>query len=113
MNDMLCNFEFPLKEKQYELFEKRCNINLNVFYYNEQVYPLYGSTKNNEEELNLLIIFDEDKSHYVFIEDFNALMYRKTKHKGRKHFCMQCLQNFISKEILDKYKEKCIIINST
>ena len=79
MNDMLCNFEFPLKEKQYELFEKRCNINLNI----------------------------------VFIEDFNALMYRKTKHKGRKHFCMQCLQNFTSKEILDKHKGKCIIINST
>ena len=38
--------------------------------------------------------------HYVFIKDFNKLMFSKTKHKNKKHFCMSCLQNFSTKEIL-------------
>ena len=28
-------------------------------------------------------------------------MYSKRKHKYRKHFCMSCLQNFTTKEILN------------
>ena len=46
---------------------------------------------------NVLLISNEEKSHYIFIKDFNRLMYSKTKHKDRKHFCMSCLQNFTSK----------------
>ena len=36
-----------------------------------------------------------------------------TKNKGKKYFCMHCLQNFTTEEILNKHKEKCIIINGT
>ena len=46
---------------------------------------------------NVFLICNEEKSHYVFIKDFNRLMYSKTKHKDRKHFCMSCLQNFTTK----------------
>ena len=107
------NFEFTLKEKQCPLFEKRFNINLNVFYYNNQIYPLYISTPHNEKELSLLLIYDEDKSHYVFIKDLNSLMHRKTKRKGRKHFCMHCLQSFTTEEVLNNHKEKCLTVNGT
>ena len=48
-----------------------------------------------------------------FIKDFNRLMYSKTKQKDRKHFCMSCLQNFTTKEILNKHKEYCLSINGT
>ena len=40
---------------------------------------------------NLLIITEKDKSHYVFIKDFNRLMFSRTKHKDKKHHCMSCL----------------------
>ena len=40
-------------------------------------------------------------------------MYTKTKHKGRKHFCMACLPNFTTKEILNKHREQCLLINNT
>ena len=46
---------------------------------------------SNEQELNVLLISNEEKSHYVLIKDFNRLMYSKTKHKDKKHFCMACL----------------------
>ena len=86
--------EFPIKEKDYPLIEQRFSINLNVFYYNKRVFPFYISDKNNEQVLNVLLISNDEKSHYVFIKDFNSLMYQKTKHRGKKNFCMHCLQNF-------------------
>ena len=44
--------------------------------------------------LNLLLITHEYKSHYVFIKDFNRLMFSKTKRKDKKHHWMSSLQNF-------------------
>ena len=40
-------------------------------------------------------------------------MFSKTKHKDRKHFCMSCLQNFTTKEILNNHRERCLSINGT
>ena len=63
--------------------------------------------------LNVLLISDEEKLHYVFIKDFNRMMYSQadTKNKGKKHLCMHCLQNFTSEEILNIHKERYILIN--
>ena len=36
-----------------------------------------------------------------------------TKNKGKKYFCMHCLQNFTTEEKLNKHKEKCLAINGT
>ena len=107
------DIEFPIKEKPYPLFEQIFNINLNVFYYEKRVYLLYISQQNNELVLNVLLISDGEKSHYVFIKDFNSLMYQKSKHKRRKYFCMHCLQNFTTEEILNKHKLHCLLINGT
>ena len=51
----------------------------------------YISKENNNDILNSLLITDENKQHYVYIEDFNKFMYNQTKHQHRKHFCMYCL----------------------
>ena len=40
-------------------------------------------------------------------------MYSKTKHKDKKHFCMTCLQNFTTKEILNSHRERFLLINET
>ena len=84
------DINFPMKARDYEIVEERFNINVNVFGYQNKVFPSYVSKKSNEKVLNLLSISNEEKSHYVFIKDFNRLMYSKTKHKDRKHFCMSC-----------------------
>ena len=102
-----------MKARDYEIIEERFNINVKVFGYENRVFPLYLSKKSNKQELNVLLISNEEKSHYVFIKDFNRLMYSKTKHKDRKHFCMSCLQNFTTKEILNSHRERCLLINDT
>ena len=57
---------------------------VNVFGYGNKVYPLYISKKFYNQTLNLLLT--TGKSHYVFIKNFNRLMFSKTKHKDKKHF---------------------------
>ena len=61
--------------------------------------------------MNLLLIAEDEKRHYVLIKDFNRFMYNKTKHQHRKHFCMYCLQCFSSEEVLNNHKTNCIVIN--
>ena len=48
--------------------------------------------------MDLLWITDENKSHYVYIKDFNKIMGNKTKNKNKKHFCRYCLQCLVVKE---------------
>ena len=104
-----------MKARDYEIVEERFNINVNVFGYENRVFSLYVSKKSNEQVLNVLLISNEEKSHYVFIKDFNRLMYSevKTKNQHKKHFCMSCLQNFTTKEILNSHRERCLLINDT
>ena len=104
---------FLMKARDYEIIEERFNINVNVFGYENRVFPLYVSKKINEQELNVLLTSTEEKSHCVLIKDFKTLMYLKTKHTDKKHFCMACLQNFTTKEILNNHREQCLLINKT
>ena len=64
-----------MKARDYEIIEERFNVNVNVLGYENRVFPLYASKKSNEQELNVLLISNEEKSHFVFIKDFNRLMY--------------------------------------
>ena len=95
---------FPLNINDYEKIEDRFQMQVNVFGYENKVYPLYISKKSYNQTLNLLLITEKDKSHYVFIKDFNRLMFSRTKHKDKKHHCMSCLQSFTTEEILSNHK---------
>ena len=106
--------EFPVTIKQYNKIEKQNEININVFgYENKQPYPIFVSKEKYEDCINLLLITEEKNKHYVLIKDFNNLMYNKTKHKERKHFCMHCLQCFSSERVLSGHKDNCITVNGT
>ena len=61
--------------------------------------------------MDLLQIFDGDKSHYVYIKDFDRFIFHKTKNKNKKWFCRSCLQCFSSESVLIKHKENCLSIN--
>ena len=75
-----------MKARDYELVEKRFDIDVNVFGYENRVFPLYVSKKFNEQVFNVLLISNEEKSHFVFIKDFNRLMYSKTERKEKNTF---------------------------
>ena len=74
--------DFPMKTHDYELVEERFEMNVNVFCYENKIYPIYISKKSNTQVLNVLLITSEEKSHYVFIKDFDRLMHSKAKTKN-------------------------------
>ena len=61
--------------------------------------------------MDLLLKIDGDKSHYVYIKNFNRFRFHKTKNKNKKYFCKSCLQCFSSKNVLTKHKKDCLSIN--
>ena len=61
--------------------------------------------------MDLLLLVDDDKSHYVYIKDFNTFIFYKRKSKNKKWFCRSCLQCFSSENVLTKHKEDCLSIN--
>ena len=75
---------FPLDIIDYEKIEDRFQMQVNVIGYENKVYPLYISKKSYNQTLNLLLITEKGKLHYVFIKDFNRLMFSRTKHKDKK-----------------------------
>ena len=105
--------EFPIHEKDFNKIERKNNICINVFgYENELIFPIYISHQKFEHSMDLLLLIDNDKSHYVYIKDFNRFMFHRTKNKNKKWFCKSCLQCFSSENILIKHKEMCLSINS-
>ena len=47
----------------------------------------------------------------MYIKDFDIFMSNKTKHKGKKYFCRNCLQCFSSEKISNEHKEDCLVMN--
>ena len=101
-----------MQEKDFSKIEVQNNICINVFgYENKLVFPVYISDQTFKSSIDLLLLINDDKSHYVYIKDFNTFMFHKTKNKNKKWFCKSCLQCFSSQNVLIKHKEDCLSIN--
>ena len=106
---MELNFLF---EKKISARLKKNNICINVFCYENQLtFPIYVLDQKFENSMDLLLVTDGDKSHYVYIKDFDKFMFLKTKNKNKKYFCKSYLQCLSSKNVLAEHKKVCLSIN--
>lgn len=104
--------EFPVNVKDYGKVEAKNSFNVNVFGYEDrQFFPIYVSKQKNTGELNLLLITDEEKQHYVLIKDLDRMMFNISKSHHRERFCMHCLKHFTRKEGLDQHRKNCLLIH--
>ena len=63
--------KFPAWEKDFGKIETKNNIYINVFCYkNELIFTIYVSSQKLKSLMDLLLVNDDDKSHYVFIKKF-------------------------------------------
>ena len=115
--EIACNLnydgiEFPVQEKDFNKIEIQNNICINVFgYENKLIFPVYISDQTFKSLIDLLLLIDDNQSHYVYIKDFNTFMFHKTKNKNKNWFCESCLQCFSGENVLIKHKEDCLSIN--
>ena len=101
-----------MREKGFSKIEKKNNICINVFCYeNKLTFPIYVSDQKFENSMDLLLVIDENKSRYVYIKDFDRFIFHKTKNKNKKYFCKGCLECFSSKNVFTEHDEVCLNIN--
>ena len=84
--------KFPVREKDFSKIKTKNDICINLFCCeNKLTFPIYFSDQKFENSVDLLQILYGDKSHYVYIKDFDRFMFHKTKNKNKKYFCKSCL----------------------
>ena len=104
--------ESPVQEKDFSKIEVQNKICVNVFgYENKLVFPVFISDQTFKSSIDLLLLLNDDQSHYVYIKDFNRFLFHKTKNKSKKWFCKRFLQCFSSENVLIKHKEDCLSIS--
>ena len=103
-----------MQEKDFSKIETKNNIFINMYCYeNKLTFPIYILDQELENSMDLLLVIDENKSHYAYIKGFDRFMFHKTNNKNRKYFCKSCLQCFSSKNVLTEHKKVCLNINGT
>ena len=109
---------YPVDLKDINRFEKQnLDISISVLGYSkgERIYPLRISKftkvkKEDERKHNivLLLIKDEDNSHYCLVKNLSALLTSQVnKRKTKFYFCLNCLNGYDTPEKLEKHKEYC------
>ena len=110
--------DYPVDLKDIKRFEKQNpDISISVLGYSkdERIYPLRISKftkvkKENERKHNivLLLIKNEDNSHYCYVKKLSALLSSQVnKHDHKLYFCLNCLNGYDDPEKLEKHKEYC------
>ena len=100
---------FPVSVKDISKFEFRNQISINVLAIEGKQIYICRKEGNHERIINLMIISENNRKHYVAIKSFSRLLSSEnTKHKGKEYFCMNCLQGFKEESSRDEHIGYCI-----
>ena len=77
--------KFPVKVRDIQKIKKQNSTGINILgYENKEKQPIYVSKKCCEEKhVDLLLIEEIGKTHYVLIKGFNTLIYNQTLHRRK------------------------------
>ena len=86
---------FSVSTKNITKFEVRNKIGVNVLALNGRTPYICRKGGDYDRVVNLMIIENGDKKHYVAIKSLERLLsMQNSKHKEHQHFCNNCLQGF-------------------
>ena len=103
-------YEMPMAIDKIESFETFEQVNVNVFpYHKKQLLPLRVSKKRYDLVLDVLLISDGQRYHYVLIKNLEKLIanIRGTKVDYRSAVCRICFHLCSSSELLKKHQDLC------
>ena len=106
------DIKYPVSLKDINKFERlNSSIAISVFAYSEdyKVYPLRISDHSNRlHKIKLLLITEEEKTHYCLIKSMSRLVSSQTsKHKGAIFICERCMNHFQTENSLKAHEEHC------
>ena len=100
---------FPASFKDIDKFEKQNpSISINIFSYEQEVYPLKITKRANDKTVNLLLISKGENQHYCWIKNMSRLITSQiSKRSTRRFCCLRCLNSFHTVESLQKHEMYC------
>ena len=101
--------EFHMKVKDISKFERQNpTISINLFGYEEkELFPVYITEHKKEHHVNLLLISNNDTTHYCLIRNLSRLLASLTKHNGEGFYCNYCLHGFSRQDLLEQHEPHC------
>jgi hypothetical protein len=110
----LKDVKFPMKLEKIPKFEeknKHLNISINVFTWNKLDKHVTSNYKpiltskilNPTHEVNLLLL----ENHYYYIKNLKRLIFDFSSYNHE--YCVNCFQQFKTKQRLDEHKSRCLI----
>ena len=99
---------FPVSTRDIKRFESRNGISVNVLALDGKVPYICRKGGDYNRVVNLMIIEDNEKSHYVAVKSLGRLLSEmNSKHNTSQHFCNNCLQGFSEEHSKDEHCAYC------
>ena len=99
---------FPVSTRDIKRFESRNGISVNVLALDGKTPYICRKGGNYNRVVNLMLIEDNEKRHYVAIKSLGRLLsMQNSEHKESQHFCTNCLQGFAEQRSRDEHYAYC------
>ena len=99
---------FPVSTSDINRFEIRNQVSVNVLALDGKSPYICKKGGNYNRIVNLMIIEDGDKRHYIAIKSLGRLLSKlNSKHNPPQHFCTNCLQGFSELRSRDEHYAYC------
>ncbi|GFU90495.1 gastrula zinc finger protein XlCGF57.1 [Trichonephila clavipes] len=92
----LGNVKCPVPLASISTLEKLNNVCINVFGFEDEIFPLYVSSREDLDCINLLYISNEEMQHYCLIWNFSRLIGDLSKHQGKTHILLSMFTPILS-----------------
>jgi len=103
--------DFPTPVSQINKLEKQNpKLAINVFGWEKDrvIVHRLSEREGSLPRINLMLIQNNEKSHYTYVRRLSALLHSQSEHVGVKHFCERCLRGYTTAELLERHKPECI-----
>ena len=103
--------KFPVEVNDLKKFCKQNDISLNLYITSDkEIIPYLTCAKyeRKQEHINLLLLKDDEKSHYIYIKDLSKLV-RDQITKMEHHFmiCERCFYHTNNEEVFKQHQDLC------
>ena len=103
----MAGIAMPVALKDVDRFETQNAVSVNVFGYEGVVYPLRITELRDRSHVNLLLLADGVKRHYVLIKNLSRLIAPRAGHEHTSFPCDYCLHVFCRADLLADHVPHC------
>ena len=104
----MAGIAFPVTTGDIGRFEAQNAVSVNVFGYEDAVInPLRLTELRDRPHVNLLLLTDGEKRHYVLIKNLSRLIAPRSGYEGASHPCIYCLHVFCRADLLADHTPHC------